>query len=353
LAQASQHLNHAFDTLLFGSVSSVLLASTLRMSSNAENMQALLAGSCFCFCSVGMMLFNKFAIEAFPLECTLVAVQMAFAAVSLLVFGWSSLHFGSLKDVLRWCMVIPLFTGMLLTSILALKNAPMSLSITLRAFSPLGAILIEQFYPDPLKVTSGVVLSIVVTVMGAALYCTSLERQAMVGVGWIILNTLIGMCDRLVCRLLLSKDQCPVDLSKTACTLISNAGGVIPLAAAAYLKGEFSQLPAVLAHMTPMDTTCVVLTCIIGLGISYCGIWAQSLISATSFLVMLNANKFFIIGLEAFGMHTKQLSAVQVLGASFTILGAVMYGKARQAAEEAAKEKQPLLPNTLPASKQA
>lgn len=322
------------------------------MSSSKDNMQALVAGSCFCFCSVGMMLFNKMAIEAFPLECTLVAVQMAFAAMALLVFGWSSLHFGSLKDVFRWCMVVPLFTGMLLTSILALKNAPMSLSITLRAVSPLGAILIERFYPDPLKITPGVVLSIVMTILGAALYCTSLERQAMVGVGWIILNTIIGMCDRLLCRLLLSKDQCPVDLSKTACTLISNACGVIPLTVAAYLKGEFSELPAVLARLTPMDHTCIVLTCVIGLGISYCGIWAQSLISATSFLVMLNANKFFIIGLEAFGLHTKMLSHVQVLGASLTLFGAILYGKARQAAEEV-KEKQPLLPNTVPAAKEA
>jgi len=322
------------------------------MSSNGDNTQALVAGSCFCFCSVGMMLFNKMAIEAFPLECTLVVVQMAFSALAMLVFGWNSLHFGSLKDVLRWCMVVPFFTGMLLTSILALKNAPMSLSITLRAVSPLGAVLIERLYPDPLKITSGVVLSLVVTILGAALYCSSLELQSMVGVGWIILNTLIGMCDRLLCRLLLSKDQCPVDLSKTACTFISNACGVVPLTIAAYLKGEFSELPAALAHLTAMDHTCILLTCIIGLGISYCGIWAQSLISATSFLVMLNANKFFIIGIEAVGLHTKMLSRVQVIGASFTLLGAVLYGKARQAAEEA-NEKQPLLPNVQPATKKA
>jgi len=298
------------------------------------------------------MLFNKMAIQAFPLECTLVAVQMAFAALALLVFGWSSLHFGSLKDVLRWGMVVPFFTGMLLTSILALKNAPMSLSITLRAVSPLGAILIERLYPDPLKITTGVVMSIIVTILGAALYCTSLESQEMVGVGWILLNTVIGMCDRLLCRLLLSKDQCPVDLSKTACTFISNACGVVPLMIAAYLKGEFAELPAVLAHLTPGDHICVLLTCIIGLGISYCGIWAQSLISATSFLVMLNANKFFIIGLEAIGLHTKMLTPVQVTGASLTLLGAILYGKSRQAAEET-KEKEPLLPQVQQGSKQA
>jgi len=322
------------------------------MSSAKDSMETVTAGACFCFCSVGMMLFNKMAIQAFPLECILVAMQMAFAALALLTFGWSSLHVGSFKDVLRWCMVLPFFTGMLLTSILALKNAPMSLSITLRALSPLGSLLVERFYPDALKISPAVVMSIVVTIVGAAVYCSSLEKEAMAGVGWVILNTIIATGDRLVCRLLLAKDQCPVDLSKTTCTLISNAGGVIPLTIAAYFKGEFSELPAVLANLTSLDNFFIMLTCVIGLGISYCGIWAQSLISATSFLVMINANKFFIIGIEAFGLHTKVLTRTQVAGATLTLIGAILYGRARQFAEEA-KEKEPLLPQSQQATKQA
>eukprot|EP00930_Biecheleria_cincta_P025822 TRINITY_DN1831_c0_g1_i1.p1 TRINITY_DN1831_c0_g1~~TRINITY_DN1831_c0_g1_i1.p1 ORF type:complete len:323 (-),score=57.18 TRINITY_DN1831_c0_g1_i1:62-1030(-) len=322
------------------------------MSSAKESMQTVTAGACFCFCSVGMMFFNKMAIQAFPLECTLVAMQMAFAALALLTFGWSSLHFGSFKDVCRWFMVLPFFIGMLLTSILALKNAPMSLSITLRALSPLGSLLVERFYPDPLRITPAVIMSIVVTVVGAAVYCSSLEKEAMAGVGWVVLNSLIATGDRLVCRLLLAKDQCPVDLSKTACTLISNAGGVIPLTIAAYCKGEFSALPTVLAALTPLDSLFILLTCVIGLGISYSGIWAQSLISATSFLVMINANKFFIIGIEAFGLHTKVLTKTQVAGASLTLIGAILYGRARQLAEEV-KEKEPLLPQTQQGTKHA
>eukprot|EP00439_Symbiodinium_sp_Y106_P045493 s1175_g5.t1 len=68
---------------------------------------------------------------------------------------------------------------------------------------------------------------------------------------------------------------------------------------------------------------------VIGLSIGFTGIWAQSLISATSFLVMVNANKFVIIGIEAFGMHTKVLSHGQILGACLSILGGILYGKAR------------------------
>ena len=39
---------------------------------------------------------------------------------------------------------------------------------------------------------------------------------------------------------------------------------------------------------------------------------------------------------QAFGLHSKALSALQIAGASLTILGGVAYGKARQAIEEEA-----------------
>lgn len=314
------------------------------MSADKVQVQTATAAGCFCFCSIGMLYFNKIAVGAFPLECSLVALQMAFAAVILLVGGWQSLHVGSMKDVLRWCMVVPFFTGMLLSSILALKHASMSLVITLRALSPLGSLLVERFYPDPLRVSTGVVMSIVVMGLGGTLYCSQLDHSHLRGIFWVILNAIIAVCDRLLQRLMLSKDQDPVDLSKTTCTLINNGFGLVPVMIAAYCMGEFSEVPHVVAQLTLFHKVVIALTCVIGLGISYCGIWAQSLISATSFLVMTNANKFVIIGIEAFGLHTKVLSPIQTVGASVTLIGACLYAQARKELEAKAEEKQPILP---------
>ena len=42
------------------------------------------------------------------------------------------------------------------------------------------------------------------------------------------------------------------------------------------------------------------MSCLVGFGISYTGIWVQSMISAASFLVLVNANKFAIIIFGAF-----------------------------------------------------
>jgi len=305
--------------------------------------ETILAGSAFCFCSAGMMLFNKLAIEAFPYECALVALQMLFSAAFLATFTWSSLHIGSLYDLLRWSMVAPLFCGMLLTSILALKAAPMSLVITLRCLSPLGALAIERFYPSPLEISKEMMGSIVIMFIGGYVYISQISNAShLQGVGWVILNSMVAVAERCLQRYLLAKDQNPVDISKTSCTLINNLLGSVPMLIAAYATGEFAHVQAAAVNMSFLTMLYVGLSCVIGLGISYTGVWAQSLISATTFLVLVNSNKFVVIGIEVFAMHTKSLTNSQMIGAGLTILGACLYGVARQRLEmqqEAEKEK--------------
>merc|ERR1719387_2391142 len=99
------------------------------------------------------------------------------------------------------------------------------------------------------------------------------------------------------------------------------------------LKNEFAEIPGAFANLDKMGALWVTLSCVVGIAISYTGIWAQSLISATSFLVLVNANKFVIIFIEAFCLKTKSLTAIQVVGACVTILGGVLYGKAREQIE--------------------
>ncbi|CAE8686180.1 unnamed protein product [Polarella glacialis] len=180
-------------------------------------------------CSVGMMIFNKGAIGVFPLECTLTGLQMAFTVLAMLVFCFRSIHIGSARDVLRWSLVAPFFTGMLLTSILALKNAPMTLVIVFRSLSPVLALAIERFYPNPLAITPAMLWAIAVMIAGTGLYASTMERDSFVGIQWVLLNMVFAVGDRLLQRLMLAKDQHPVDISKTGVTLLNNALGMLPL----------------------------------------------------------------------------------------------------------------------------
>jgi hypothetical protein len=65
-----------------------------------------------------------------------VMIQMA-ATVLMIVALPSGLHFGSLRDVLRWALTIPfLFTLMLASSMLALDHASMGFIIVIRNIAP-------------------------------------------------------------------------------------------------------------------------------------------------------------------------------------------------------------------------
>jgi len=322
-------------------------------ATSAQEAEILLGVGSWVCCSVGMMVFNKLAVTAFPLECTLVAFQLCFTALAMVLFCWNSIHIGSAKDLMRWCIVVPFFTGMLLTSMFALSNASMTTVVTFRAISPLIALTIERFYPNPLRVTPAIVSCIALMIGGAMIYAHSMEASDRAAIGWLLLNNFFAIGDRLLQRLMLAKDQDPVDISKTGVTLINNGLATVPLAIVALLIGETKEISGALGSLSTLSWVYVLASCVVGVGISYTGIWAQSLISATSFLVLINANKFFIIFLETFVMGTKKMSPTQILGATIAILAAVAYGEARKLAEneskqtsENAKETQPLLKDT-------
>lgn len=299
-------------------------------------------------CSIGMMLFNKFAIRAFPAECTLVALQMLVTVFSMLLFCARSIRIGSFMDVLRWSMVVPFFTGMLLSSILALKFAPMSLVVVFRTLSPVLSLLIERMYPDPLRISLHMVASIAIMGVGAALYSSAIHRSGLGGVGWVVLNIFFAVGDRLLQRLMLARGQSPVDISKTGITLLNNLEGLLPLLVVMFIKNEFAEISGTVAGLTASGCVWVALSCLVGIGISYTGLWAQSLISATSFLVLVNANKFVIIFIEAVCLQSKSLAPIQIAGACVTIIGGVLYGKARDKLEKEARAKREREPLNRP-----
>merc|ERR550525_2359274 len=133
-----------------------------------------------------MVVFNKLAIQAFPVECTLVALQMGFSALVLLVCTWKTIHIGSLRDALRWSMVVPFFTGMILSSILALSMAPMTLVMTFRALSPCISLVIERFYPNPLRLSPLMVLSLLGCLFGMWLYLYDMDKSHFTGMWWAV-----------------------------------------------------------------------------------------------------------------------------------------------------------------------
>lgn len=261
-------------------------------------------------CSVAMMVLNKKAIGHFPYECTLTALQMLFS-VAVLLCCFRYIYIGSMADFFRWCLVTPFFSGMLLTSMLALK-----------------------FYPKPLRISMAMLGAMLCMLLGACLYASQLPWDSLQGAWWVFLNMLLAIGDRLLQRLMLAKEQHPVNISRAGVALINNVMGFMVVAAVAVLEGEVPVGPRHLVELNQESMAYVLLSCLVSVGISYTGVWAQSLISATSFLMLVNANKFIIIFIEAFWQQLV-INRLQLLGAVLAVGSSVAYGHSRQRLEQA------------------
>lgn len=291
---------------------------------NLDTGETILSMGIFVFCSISMMVTNKLAITAFPYESTLTALQMAVAVLLLLCSAFRSIHIGSLKDVLRWSMVAPFFAGMLLTNMLALKHCTLTLVIVCKTMSPIVTLMVESFYAK-VQVNLQMVASLLIMLLGAVLYTRELKVEHLVGVRWLTVNVSFSVLTRLLQRRLLANNR--IDISKSGCSLISNALGILPLILTAYLTGELEAdaAPQKLTSLSNLDMFSIIVSCVVGLGINYTTIWCQSLISATSMLVLINANRFVVILIEAFLLHHQtsdhRPSATQLAGAMVTVLG--------------------------------
>merc|ERR1719343_1074915 len=296
-------------------------------STKPDNAKLVGGISSWITCSIGMMGFNKLAVQAVPQPCFLVAIQMGFTVLVMLCC-WSSLHIGSKWDALRWCCVVPFFLGMLLTSLFALKYAPMSLVVTFRALSPFFSLIIERiFFAKPPEGTLLSFWPLLVIVMGAALYARDVKHTSdgLLGIFWVLLNTVMALGDRLLQRRMLAPDESPVDISNTGVTLLNNLLSMIPLFFIAFFNGEFKQVPDSLDKLDKLGWFYLLASCLVGVGISFTGILVQGMISATSFLVLVNANKFVIIIIEV-SVMSKALTQLQVVGAALTIAGSCFWG---------------------------
>merc|ERR1719284_2157564 len=83
------------------------------------------------------------------------------------------------------------------------------------------------------------------------------------GLPWIFANMLFAVADRLLQRMMLAKEQRPVDISLTGVTLISNFWGFVILIFFAWLKNEFAEISMV-SSLSGLQIFFIVGSCIVG-----------------------------------------------------------------------------------------
>ena len=232
----------------------------------------------------------------------LTILQMLFTCVALMALPAlrNSLHFGSSTDVWRWARAMPpLFALMLTSSVFALQNCSLGAVVVVRSITPLPTLAIEALCGERVRVDVSTLLALSIGVAGVLLYSSQDMHFSPAGLCWLGVNTVAAVAERLLQRRMLAVS--PVDVSTTGKVLLSNGIGALLLVPLCVACGEPRQLGPVISNdeLGVEGWAVVLLSCVVGMAISYAGINVQRLVSATTVLVLNNSNKFAVVAFGA------------------------------------------------------
>ena len=234
----------------------------------------------------------------------------------------------------RWALTVPaLFVIMMLTSMVALKYVSVGTFVVVRNLGPLFTLLFEVAVhrPDALHCDARTLGSLVTVVAGVVLYEWNDLQFSGLGLMFLLLNLLFACTERLVQRHLLAVSA--VDVSKPGLMLLNNGIGLpLTAVAAGFVKHEYARTLHALAK--PRQLLLVLLSALVGIGISYTGLWLQKLVTATSFMVLGAFCKIALMVVGIVFLHDAR-SPFAILGALLSLGGCVLYATRPKPPEQA------------------
>jgi len=270
-------------------------------------------------------------LRALPLPMTVVMIQMATTVIWLCVTS-TTLHFGSVRDLMRWALSIPiLFTFMLASSMLALDLASMGAIVVFRNIAPLITLAIERALQEKIELDVATILAMATIVGGVLLYALNDINFSLLGLACVTFNMITSVVERVLQRKMIAVD--PIDVSKTGMMLLNNSVALLPMTVLLAAFGE-PQKWYLVREMTPHQWALLVASCVNAGAISWAGINAQGYVTATTFMVLTNVNKFAVIAFGIFVLGESR-SWQAVVGCCTALGGGLLYARARSQLSEA------------------
>jgi len=291
----------------------------------------VLVGFSFDVTSISMHTLNKVCVSFTQAPAIVTVAQMMVALICFMLVYHREVLQADRSQMLRWCVVPIFYSSMLISSLFGYQTLSLTLVQLLRNCAPLLTMCIEQFTMPPEhrpKFTVPVVGALFMTIVGSVMYSCTLEAFSFMGLGIVMLNTILAILDRVVQRRLLV-EECK-DLPLQACMVINNSLGMLPTFAMAFLTHEFSLVDGHKANWTdPGIIALLIMSGFMGLGIGIFGLMCQKAMSATSFQVLQNCAKVAVvgIGMNLFGDQVPNL--IGAMGLFLSLGGSAFYGYAR------------------------
>jgi len=274
--------------------------------------------------SISMTVLNKLVVTHSHAPMAVVVVQMiATVGVSA---NSRDLHFG--EGWKLWAMAVcPLYSLMMLTSMLALKYVTVGTFVVVRFLGPLVTLIIETLWHKPESLhfdakTAGATSAIAI---GVLIYEAREISFSFVGFLFLLANLGLATTERMVQRHLLAIKK--VDVSKPALMMLNNGlGALFGLVLIHFTASkEWHTLYHALKFRRGTGWA-VLASCGVGTCISYTGLWLQSLVTATTFQVVGSCTKLIVIAWGIMIMGDAH-GVISIFGAMLSLGGSYAYSQ--------------------------
>ena len=303
------------------------MAGPRSLSDAASATEVTSAVAFYCICSGGMLLVNKLAVHHLPLPGLVTACQ--FSLCSLCVYGsklcgWLEMDDFEWDKVKYFLIYVLSFTIGTYTNMKVLSMANVETVIVFRSCTPLAVAILDYLVYKRAAPTLRSCASLFLITSGAMGYIlTDREFQVRgmaayywVSIWWAVLVFQLTYGKFLVTGINLKSLWTPV--------LYTNTFSIIPALLVCLIAGELKQSRLDSVNIDGAAIGWLLLSCGIGIGISWAGFWCQSLVSATTYTVVGVMNKMLTVTVNVL-IWDKHASPSGIAALCLCLLGGSLY----------------------------
>jgi len=271
-----------------------------------------------------MLLINKLAVFYLPLASFSLSLQTA-ASVLILLVGRETGHYefpGFDSGKARaWIGVMAAWLAPMLVNMKALQYSTVETVIIFRILSTFG-VAIGDYFLFEVRFSAPALVTMAVTVGGGVLYGLNDANFTVAGYFWGLLYFSATIFNALYIKLMFNRVS--VSMSNVEKTYYNNLMAIPLLLVISIATEDWGSVPVHLTNMTLTGWCCIALSCFMGTAISMCGTACRDLLSATSFNIAGNLNKFLTILMSVAFLETR-IVAQSAIGLFLALSGGAAY----------------------------
>lgn len=303
------------------------MADSVSRKGNASGWGGPIAGGViYCVSGTLLTLGNKLAIQRFPQLCLLIIVQNVITTLLLIALTSCSTAFGGLPRVsktlvCRWAPLSFLFVMMLSSSLMALKHISAVSLVVLRNLTTIVVAVGERMYLGT-EFSRPTLATLCGMLFGAGIFGSADLAFNSTGYVWLLVNILASSIYQVYVKSLAKDDS----ISPLGMSFISNLLSLPVLLIGSFILGEIRDIDLLgtVVAQNAQTALIVLLSGLLGFALSTSAFLLNTLISATSIMVINNANKFAVILLSELFME-RSLVPLSSTGAIIVLFCAYMY----------------------------